>query len=388
MDNAAIVGVAQTKYERRKKDKIFADLVFDVTRAVLEDAGLGIDDIDSIVTVSNDFFDGRTISGMAVGDAAGGQDKNISTVSGDGTFGAFYGLMRVLSGYKATIVVAHSKGSESSLPLTTNGMFDPIFHRHLGIDAISSAAIQANAYLTRYGISEEEIAQVSVKNHGNAKHNPFAQLPMDITVADVMKSRKISEPLKLLDCCPISDGAAAIIIAGEEVAAKCRTKPVWVKGVAHCCEEYLLGDRDLTDPAALRDAAKRAYAMAGIKNPLEEIDVAEVLEPFSYMEPLWLEGLGFSDPGTGARMIDQGVTVMGGKLPVNPSGGALSANPVLVAGLARLIEASLQVRGNAGARQVKGAVTALAHGFNGPCGQSHCVWIVGATRRGEKWQEG
>ena len=94
MDKAAIVGVAQTKYEKRKKDQIFADMIFDVTTAALEDAGLTINDIDNVVTCSNDFFDGRTISGMAVGDAAGGQDKNISTVSGDGSFGAFYGLMR------------------------------------------------------------------------------------------------------------------------------------------------------------------------------------------------------------------------------------------------------------------------------------------------------
>ena len=97
----------------------------------------------------------------------------------------------------------------------------------------------------------------------------------------------------------------------------------------------------------MRAAAKRAYEMAGIKNPLEEIQVAEVLEAFSYMEPLWLEGLGFCEPGTGHKLIDKGVTVMGGKLPVNPSGGALSANPVLVAGMARLIEAVLQVRGEA-----------------------------------------
>jgi acetyl-CoA C-acetyltransferase len=380
MDNAAIVGVAQTKYERRKKDQILADLVFDVTRAALDDAGLAIGDIDSVVTVSNDFFDGRTISGMAVGDAAGGEDKNISTVSGDGAFGAFYGLMRVLSGYKATIVVAHYKGSEGSVPITTNGMFDPIFHRHLGIDAISAAALQADAYMARFGIREEDVAQVSVKNHGNAKNNPYAQLPMDITVADVMKSRKIAEPLKLLDCCPISDGAAAIIIANEEIAARTKKKPVWVKGVAHCCEEYFLGDRRLSDPVALQDAARRAYAMAGITDPMAEIDVAEVLEPFSYMEPLWLEGLGFCKPGEGAHLIEKGITTMGGRLPVNPSGGALSANPILVAGLARLIEATLQVRGEAGDRQVKNAATALAHGFNGPCGQSHCVWIMGGKK--------
>lgn len=380
MEKTAIVGVAQTKYERSKKDQIFADMVFDVTRAALDDAGLALDDIDSVVTVSNDFFDGRTISGMSVGDASGGQDKNISTVSGDGAFGAFYGLMRVLSGYQATIVVAHYKGSEGDVKITTNGMFDPIFHRHLGIDAISAAALQANAYMHRYGIQEEEFAEVSVKNHGNAKNNPYAQLPMDITVADVMKSRKIAEPLKLLDCGPVSDGAAAVIIANEKITARTKKKPVWIKGVAHCCEDYLLGDRDLASPVALAEAAKKAYAMAGIKNPAKEIDVAEVLEPYSYMEPLWLEGLGFCKPGEGGKQIDKGVTNMGGKLPVNPSGGALSANPILVGGLARLIEATLQVRGEAGARQVKKADTALAHGFNGPCGQSHCVWIVGGKK--------
>jgi acetyl-CoA C-acetyltransferase len=380
MDKAAIVGLAQTKYEKRKKDQIFADMVFDVTRAALDDAGLTIKDIDNVVTVSNDFYDGRTISGMAVGDACGAEDKNISTVSGDGSFGAFYGLMRVLSGYKATLVVAHYKGSEGNVNITTNGMFDPIFHRHLGLDAISSAALQANAYMTRYGISEEDIAKVSVKNHGNAKNNPYAQLPLDITVADVLKSRKIAEPLKLLDCCPNSDGAAAIIIVNEAMAGSCKKKPVWIKGVSHCCEEYFLGDRDLANPVALQAAAKRAYEMAGITNPLEEISVAEVLEPFSYMEPLWLEGLGICQPGEGGKLIDKGITVMGGKLPVNPSGGALAANPILVAGLARLIEASLQVRGEAGSRQVKNVNNALAHGFNGPCGQSHCVWIVSPNK--------
>ena len=380
MDKAAIVGVAQTKYEKRKKDQIFADMAFDVTRAALDDAGLTIKDIDNVVTVSNDFYDGRTISGMAVGDACGAEDKNISTVSGDGTFGAFYGLMRVLSGYKASLVVAHYKGSEGNVKITTNGMFDPIFHRHLGLDAISSAALQANAYMTKYGISEEDIASVSVKNHGNAKNNPFAQLPLDITVADVMKSRKIAEPLKLLDCGPNSDGAAAIIITNEAMAGKCRKKPVWIKGVSHCCEDYFLGDRDLANPVALKAAASRAYEMAGIKNPIEDISVAEILEPFSYMEPLWLEGLGFCKAGEGGKLIDKGVTVMGGKLPVNPSGGALSANPILVAGLARLIEAALQVRGEAGARQVKNVNTALAQGFNGPCGQSHCVWIISGKK--------
>lgn len=377
MDRIAIVGVAQTKYERRKKDQTFYDMVYDVTTAALDDAGFSLDDIDNVITVSNDFFDGRTISSMAVGEAAGAHDKNISTVEGDGTFGAFYGAMRVLGGYRSTLVVAHSKGSEGNPKFITNAMFDPVYHRPLGLDAISAAALQANAYLTRYGITEEQCALVSVKNHGNARNNPYAHLPLNLTVDDVMRSRKIADPLKLLDCSPVSDGAAAIIIANEELARKAKPKPVWVKGIAHCSEAYFLGDRDLSYPKALQDAARRAYNMAGISDPLNEIDVAEVYDAFSYMEPLWLEGLGICGPGEGGRLTEAGVTALSGKFPVNPSGGVLSAHAVLVAGLARIIEAALQIRGDAGARQVEGAKTALAHGINGSSGQSHCVWVLG-----------
>jgi acetyl-CoA C-acetyltransferase len=380
MDNIAIVGVAQTRYERRKRDKTLFDLVYEVTREALEDAGFSIGDIDSIVTISNDFLDGRTISGMAVGDAAGGADKNISTVEGDGTFGAFYGAMRVLGGSKTALVVAHSKGSEGDVKYVTNGMFDPIYQRLLGIEAISASALQANCYMDKYNLSEEQFAQVSVKNHGNAINNPCAQLPMEITVDDVMNSRRISDPIKLLDCSPVSDGAAAVIIADEEAAGKSEKIPVWIKGIAHCSDDFFLGDRDLADPRSLSNAAQRAYAMAGITRPLDEIDVVELYDAFSYMEPLWLEGMGFCEAGTGAAMIDRGITTMGGRLPVNPSGGVLSANPILVAGLARIVEAVLQLRGDAGARQVDGVRTALAHGINGPCGQSHCVWILGKER--------
>jgi acetyl-CoA C-acetyltransferase len=377
MEKIAIVGVAQTKYERRKKGEIFYDMVYEVTAKAMEDAGYTLDDIDNVITVSNDFWDGRTISCMAVQEAAGAHDKNVSTVEADGAFGAFYGAMRVLGGFRTTLVVTHSKGSEGDPKIITNAMFDPVYHRALGLDAISSSALQAQAYMEKYGITEEQCAMVSVKNHGNAKTNPYAQLPMDITVDDVMRSRKIADPLKLLDCSPVSDGAAAIIIADEDSAKKARTKPVWIKGIAHCSDAYFLGDRDLADPRALKDAAARAYAMAGITKPRDEIDVIELYDAFSYMEPLWLEGMGFCEPGAGGRMIEKGISLKDGTLPVNPSGGVLSAHPVLTAGLARIIESALQLRGEAGERQVPDAGTALAHGINGPCGQSHCVWILG-----------
>jgi len=380
MKDIAIVGIAQTRFERRKSDKTAYDLVFEVTRSALDDAGLTINDIDNVVTVSNDFLDGRTISSMAVGDAAGAHDKNISTVEGDGTFGAFYGVMRVLSGFRASLVVAHAKGSEGDAKTVTNGMFDPIYQRHLGLESISSSALQANAYMDRYGISEEDIARVSVKNHGNAKRNPFSQMPMDLTVADVMRSQKLADPIKLLDCSPISDGAAALIITDAVTARKAKKQPVWVKGVAHCSDDYFLGDRDLADPKALRKAAARAYDMAGIDDPVKTIDLVELYDAFSYMEPLWLEGLGFCPPGQGSLLLKKGITTMAGSLPVNPSGGVLSAHAILVAGLARIVEATTQLRGEGGGRQVIGAKTALAHGINGPCGQSHCVWILSRER--------
>jgi acetyl-CoA C-acetyltransferase len=377
MDKIAIVGVGQTKYEGRKKDQIFYDMVYEVTVKAMEDAGYTLEDIDNVITISNDFWDGRTISCMAVQEAAGAHDKNVSTVEGDGTFGAFYGAMRVLGGFGTTLVVAHSKGSEGNPRIITNGMFDPVYHRPLGLEAVGAAALQARVYMEKYGLTEEQFAQVSVKNHGNARKNPLAQLPMELTVSEVMQSRKIADPLKLLDCSPISDGAAAVIIAGEERAKKAAKKPVWIKGMAHCAEAYFLGDRDLADPIALKQAARKVYEMAGIQNPLKEIDVAELYDAFSYMEPLWLEGLGFCPAGEGTRMIEKNISTMEGSLPVNPSGGVLSAHPVLAAGLARIIEGVLQIRGEAGAHQIDGVKTALAQGINGPCGQSHCVWIMG-----------
>ena len=377
MERVAVIGVGQTKYSAGMRET-FHELVFDVATKALKDAGITIKDIDNVVSVSSDFWDGRTISSMAISDASGAFGKDISTVEGDGTFGVLYGMMRILSGsFGTTMVVAHHKGTESNMNGITNTSFDPLVERKLGLDAVSSAALQARRYMTTSGGSEEQFAMVSVKNHGNAMNNPFAMLPMEITVEDVMASRMLATPIKKLDCSPVTDGAAAGVLAAERNAKKFTTnkKRVWLNGVGHCSDAYRLGDRDLADTRALKQAAKMAYDMAGVT--LDDIDVAEVYDAFSYMEPMWLEGLGFCEDGMGPEMTERGTFNMDGALPVNPSGGRLSANPVQVAGLAALIECVLQIRGEAGKRQVKKAEKALAHGINGMCGQSHCVWILG-----------
>ncbi|MGQ9645807.1 MAG: thiolase family protein [Thermodesulfobacteriota bacterium] len=378
MRRVAVVGVAQTRFERRIIDRNCADLVYEVTTGALKDAGMTIGQIDNVITVSNDFWDGRTISSMAVTDACGSYGKNVSTVEGDGTFGVLYGAMRIWSGsFGTTLVVAHSKSSEGLLPVITNAMFDPIYYRPLGLDAISSAALQARAYIDRRGADPEDWAYVSVKNHKNAKLNPYAQLPIDLTVEQVMASPLLADPIKLFDCSPISDGAAAVILAGEDQISVSNQKPVWLKGVGYAAELNYLGDRDLSEPRALLEGAKRAYMMAGIINPKEELDFLEIYDAFSYMEPLWLEGLGVCDRGEGGKLTRRGITGIEGRLPVNASGGVLSAHAVLVAGLVRVIEVVHQIRGTAGAHQLERARTGLAHGINGPCAQSHCVWILG-----------
>lgn len=376
MDRAAIVGVGQTKYERGKT-KSFSELVYEAARKALDDAGLDLKDIDNVVTTTNDFYDGRTIACMAVAEAAGSYGRDATNVEGDGTLSAFYGLMRTLSGvYGTTMVTAHCKVSEGSPRKLFNQAFDPIYERVLGLDAISSCALQARAYMHRFGITQEQCAKVSVKNHGNARNNPFAHVPLDITVADVMKSPMLAEPIKRLDTSPISDGACAVILATEERARKMAREPIWIRGVAHCADAYRLGERDLAASPALEAAARKAYRMAGVSDPAREIQVAEVYDAFSYMELMWYEGLGFCGPGEGGKLIDSGVTEMWGRLPVNPSGGVLSAHSVQVAGLARIAEAVLQLRGEAGQRQVPGVKMALAHGVTGICAQTHCVWVL------------
>ena len=376
MDRVAIIGLAQTKYQRYNPAS-HAELAYEVTCNALEDAGLSIDDVDNTVTVCNDFWDGRTISSMAITEATGSHRVPTTNVEGDGTYGALMGLMRILSGHhRVTLVVAQSKPSEGIPSVITNAMFDPVYERMLGLDAINSSALQMRRYMSKFGVTEEQCARVSVKNHGNARNNPYAHLPLDISVEHVLRSRVLADPIKLLDASPMSDGACAIVMADESMAKKKGRKSVWIKGVGHCADAYHLGDRDLADTAALEAAAKRAYDMAGVNDPMKDIDVAELYDAFSYMELMWMEGLGLCRQGEAGAIIDRGVTEMKGNLPVNPSGGVLSAHAVQVAGLARIAEAVLQLRGEAGARQVDGAKVALAHGIEGACGQGHCVFVL------------
>jgi acetyl-CoA C-acetyltransferase len=167
-----------------------------------------------------------------------------------------------------------------------------------------------------------------------------------------------------------------MILAIEEQARKWTPNPVWITGIASRLDSFYLGDRDLAEVASLELAAKKAYNMAGVTNPRQEIDLVELSDFYSYQELLWLEGMGFCRRGKAGEMIEKGITALNGELPVNPSGGILSGNPVTVAGAVRVAEAALQLMGQAGQHQVEGAKRGLAQGHCGPCGQGQCVIIL------------
>ncbi len=373
-----IVAVAQTKYQPNRADVNEEELAYEAVKLVLDQTGLTLSDIDSSISCSQDFWDGRTISNMNIQHVVGAHLSDEDKVAEDGINAVYTAMARILSGrHHIVLVLAHTKESQAEKSLVENAAFDAILMRQLGLDFLSAAAMQAKRYMYKYGIRPEQCAKVAVRDRGNAKNNPFAQEPLDITVEDVLGSKMLSSPIRLLDTKPVSDGACAMILVSEDKARKLAKKPVWILGASNCYETHYLGDRELADCDALAKAARKAYSMAGIRNPLKQIDVAEISEEYSYQGLLWMEGLGFCSRGEGGKFIDSGVTNMDGELPVNPSGGVLSGNPTCVAGMARVAEAVLQLRGEAGDRQIRGVQVALAHGVTGICGQHHGVMILG-----------
>jgi len=374
-----IIGVNQSKYEADKSYEAIVETVFDVVEGAMTDAGVKRDDLGSIVTSSVDLWDGRTASNQMLGDVVGAIMKPESRVAGDGLGAVFQGMMTILAGAsELTLVVAQCRASLGSHYGISNWVFDPVYQQPLGLDFLSAGALQANRYMERFGITPEDCAQVVVKNFGDALNNPFATMAAKITIGEVMNSPMLAYPIKEMDAAPVSDGACAVILASPEKAKELSRKPVWIHGAGHCVEGHYLGGRDLSDGEALERAATRAYEMAGIRDPLKELDVAEISASFSYQEPLWTELMGFCKRGEGINILKEGITSLEGTLPVNPSGGVIAGNPVTVAGLTRLAETVLQIRGEAGRRQVNEAKKALAHGTTGCCGQGQYVMIVGS----------
>jgi acetyl-CoA C-acetyltransferase len=375
----AVVAVAQTP-GAESKDNLY-DQAYHVTREILDKTGLSLGKLGTIVSAASDIFHGGiSCANSYYWETTGAFLKNASRQDGESLFAFFYGVMRIMAGhYDTALVLSICKGSENPENDACTLMFsDPFYQRQLGLQETIAAALQMRLYMEKYGVTEEQCAGVAVKNFRNALGNPLAHRRGRYTVNDILNSARIIDPLTELQVAPKSEGIVAVLLASEAAAKKMTDKPVWFKGYGSSLDNYFIGDRNLLE-GQLPAAAARAYKMAGIKNPRKEIDLAEITEPYAFQELLWCEDLGFCEKGGGGKLLESGVTERTGRLPVNPSGGVLANNPYVSRGLQRVVEAVLQLRGEAGEHQVDGKrKTALAHGTHGFAGQCHSVAILGS----------
>jgi len=369
MRPVAVIGTGQTRHASRRDDVSEPELVREAAAAALADADLRPADVDAVVLSNMELFEGRAFPELWVGEgafAAGKPCLKVATGGTSGTSACIAAFHQVASGlFDVVLVVGFEKHSEGH---TQAGMAltDPFWDRQVASGAVGNFALSVSQYMAERGVTERQAALVAVKARRNAARNPYAHLQRaDLTVEEVLGSRMLAHPLRMLDMCPQSDGACALVVAGADQARRRCARPAWVRAAVTRHEQPFLGDLDrrLLTARALRDAARVAYAEAGIRVPLDDLDVAEIYEPVTYAELAWTEALGFCRDGEAGRLVEDGGTDLGGRLPVNPSGGVLSTNPVGASGVIRVAEAALQLHGRAGARQVEGARTALATGY-------------------------
>ncbi len=399
----AVVGTGQTKFEARYPGMTYYELAFEAATGAMKDSGVGIGDIDSVVYgIYNDLFERQIMPDTYVHDYLGMYGKpgiRITTGGATGGYAFRSAYAEIASGLSDTTLLigvekaqdcydwAQGKATPEVLKSIAYSA-DMTWEFPLGTSAASSYAILAAAHMKKYGTTEEQAALVSVKNHANAMKNPFAQSPMKITVGDVMASRMISYPFKMLDCSLYTEGAYALVLMSErKVRERGAEDPVWVMGIGSSNDKSFTGSRAVTDRmgkygdiADLRNhyaAADQAYAMAGIRDPRKEIDVAELHDAFSFTEIQGYEAMRFAERGKGGKFIEDGIPFLDGEMPVSPSGGLLGAGHAVGAtGVMQIGEVVGQIRQKAGERQVKiRNGVGLAHSIGGP-GSSYCTVTV------------
>ncbi len=380
----AVIGIGQTKHASKRDDVSIPGLVREAALRALEDAGLTWKDIDAVVIgKAPDTFEGVMMPELFLADALGATGKPMMRVHTAGSVGGSTAIVAahlVQAGiHQRVLTVAFEKQSESDAMWALSPKYP--FQPPLVAGAGGFFAPIVRSYIKRSGAPPEVGMMVAVKDRQNALKNPNAHLQMpDISLATVQASPMLWDPIRYLETCPSSDGACAMVLASEGAAKKAPGPPAWVLGSAVRSEPAQFAGRNQVDPRAGRDCAEDVYRQAGITDPRRELDVAEIYVPFSWFEPMWLENLGFAADDAGWRMTLEGATAMGGELPVNPSGGVLSSNPIGASGMLRFAEAALQVRGLAGDHQIDGAKLALGHAYGG-ASQFFAMWVVGRDRR-------
>jgi acetyl-CoA C-acetyltransferase len=378
---AAIVGVGQTHHKSRRHDVSYGGLVREAAFRALEDAHMTFADIDAVVIgKAPDLFEGVMKPELYLSDALGAVGKPMFRVHTAGSVGGTTAIVAAshvqARKHERVLAVAFEKQSEG------NAQFALGSGKGASLGAGGAFAPFIRAYIHRSGAPEHIGWKVAVKDRLNALKNPYAHLKIqDISIEKVKESPMLWEPLRYLESCPSSDGACAVVItneAGGKAAAADGRPPAWIIGASSRSEPPSFPGRDPVRPAACVQAAWDVYGQAGITNPREQIDMAELYVPFSWHEAIWLEGHDIAAPGDGWKMIDADETALTGSFPVNASGGVLSSNPIGASGLLRFAEAANQVRGEAGEHQVDGAKVALAMAY-GANSQYFSTWVVASS---------
>ncbi|MBI4591703.1 MAG: thiolase domain-containing protein [Candidatus Rokubacteria bacterium] len=371
MRRVAVIGVGVTKFG--KHERTCAELFAEAAADAILDAGVSPRAIQAI-------YFGNVVGGegerqLHMGPQAASvlgipsvPTTRFETACATSHAALRHAMMEVAGGLSDVVLVG---GAERVLNLPTDAATeyfafasDAAFEQPAGITFPGVFALIARAHMAKHGTTEEQMAHVAVKNHRHGALNPKAQFQKEITIEQVLNSAKIADPLKLYDCCPFTDGAAAVVVASEEVARKSR-RPVWILASAAASDSMFLHvKKDLSRVLATERAAEAAYRQAG-RGPAD-VDVVELHDCFTIAEIVATEGLGFFEPGTGGVAAEKGWTSLGGKLPVNPSGGLKAkGHPIGATGAAQAAEIVTQLRHEAGSRQVDGAKVGLVHTLGG-----------------------
>jgi acetyl-CoA C-acetyltransferase len=373
----AIIGVGLSKWGELWNQSL-RDIFVEAALSAIEDAG--VDKIDSmyIGNMTAGIFTGQEHLASLLSDYLGVSSipaARVESACASGGLAVKMGYMDVALGLSDIVLVGGVEKmtdvgtDEATYALSTAA--DQDYEVYHGITFPGLYAIMARAHMEKYGTTRAQLACVAVKNHYHGSMNPVAQYPQQITLEQVLKSVMIADPLRILDCSPITDGAAAAIMCPLDLAKKISNKPlIKLSGIGHATSHIALHTReDMTSLPATYKAAKDAYKMADI-GP-KDIDLAEVHDCFTIAEICIIEELGFTDKGKGGTAADEGITKLGGKIPVNVSGGLKSkGHPVGATGVAQVVEIVSQLRGDVGTRQVENARIGLCQNMGGSGGST------------------
>jgi acetyl-CoA C-acetyltransferase len=377
MREVAVIGVGMNKWGELW-EKSIRHVFVEAALMAIEDAG--VDHVDSMYVgcMTSGLFVGQEHLGSLMADYLNTRPipaTRVESACASGGAAFRLGFIEVAAGLNDIVLVGGVEkmtdvgGGDATYALSTAA--DQEYECYHGVTFPGLYAMMANRHMYEHGTTREQLAQVAVKNHHNGSMNPRAQYPFKVTVEGVLNSVMVADPLRILDCSPITDGAAAVILCPVEMARKITKKPVvQVIGSGQATDTIALHAReDLTWLEATAKAAEMAYKMAG-KGP-EDLDLVEVHDCFTIAEICVIEALGLVEKGRGGQATQDGLTALDGKIPVNASGGLKSkGHPVGATGVAQVVEMVEQLRGEAGERQVKDAATGLTQNMGGTGGST------------------